>query len=82
MQPRYTLIKLREDNKWVQKDLADKLDVSQQYISQMESGRRKPTLIVAKKLEGLYKTPMEILFPDIFLNIHTTERNAKSIKTT
>ena len=81
MQPRHTLIKLRENNGWVQKDLAEELDVSQQYISQLESGRRKPTLVVARKLENIYDTRMEILFPDIFLSFETTKCNKNKIET-
>ena len=62
-------------------DLAEELDVSQQYISQLESGRRKPTLVVARKLENIYETRMEILFPDIFLSFETTKCNKNKIET-
>ena len=39
-------------------------------ISLIETEKRKPTIEIAKRLEILFKTPMEELFPDIFSNIN------------
>lgn len=52
-----------------QKNLAKTIGISQQMVSLIENEKRKPTIEVAKKLEILFKTPMEELFPDIFSNI-------------
>lgn len=74
---RELLIKLREKNELFQEDVADLVDTTQQNISLIENGKRNPSLILAKKLEILFDTPMENLFPDIFLPSDTTKRNVK-----
>lgn len=60
----------RKINKITQNELAEIIGISQQLISLIESGRRKPTIETAKRLEMLFNTPMEELFPDIFDNIN------------
>lgn len=66
---RKSLINKRIENKFTQKNLAEMIGISQQMISLIENERRKPTIEIAKKLEVLFKTPMEELFPDIFSNL-------------
>lgn len=73
MPQRNYLIKLREENELHQEDIAEMLGVTQQTISLLERGRRNPSIKLAKKFEILFSEPMEKLFPDIFLNLETTE---------
>ena len=42
--------KIREEKKYTQQQLADKLDVSRQTVCRWENGSRCPDLITAKKL--------------------------------
>lgn len=79
MNERTILIDKRKNKGWLQEDAAIKLGVSQQFISLIEQGKRKPSLLLAKNMEKLYDTPMEELFPDIFLNINTTTCNKNII---
>lgn len=67
---RKVLINKRIKNKITQDRLAQMIGISQQMISLIETGKRRPTIETAKKLEVLFKTPMEELFPDIFSNIN------------
>lgn len=64
---RKVLKEARKDRGLTQKKLALSIGTSQQRISLIETGSRKPTIIMAKNLENFFKIPMEILFPDIFL---------------
>ncbi|WP_158219998.1 helix-turn-helix transcriptional regulator [Tissierella sp. P1] len=64
------MINKRIENKLTQKNLAEIIGISQQMISLIETEKRKPTIEIAKRLEILFKTPMEELFPDIFSNIN------------
>lgn len=72
---RKALIKARVDKGLTQKELALILGTTQQNISLIETSCRKPTIVMAKTLEGYYGIPMEELFPDIFLEINTTNCN-------
>ncbi|TCU64446.1 putative transcriptional regulator [Tissierella praeacuta] len=67
---RKVLINKRIKNKITQDRLAQMIGISQQMISLIETGKRRPTIEIAKKLEVLFKTPMEELFADIFSNIN------------
>ncbi|WMM26703.1 helix-turn-helix transcriptional regulator [Tissierella sp. MB52-C2] len=75
MNKRKFLIDKRKNNQWSQEYVAKKLNTTQQLISFIEQGKRNPSLIIAKGFEEIYETPMEKLFPDIFLNNNTTKRN-------
>lgn len=79
MNTRNKLINKRKYNGWSQEEVANKLGISQQLISLIEQGKRNPSLKMAKNMELLYETPMEELFPDIFLKLHTTNCNNKII---
>ena len=72
---RKTLINLRQKINLTQNDLADDLGVAQQTISQLENGSRDPSLKLAKKIELYFDTPMEEIFPDLFNNLNTTQRD-------
>jgi len=46
-----------------QKELADKLEMSKSYISEIESGNRTPSLDVVERYSALFKIPVSsILF--------------------
>lgn len=75
MLKREYLIKLREKNDWLQEDVANKTGTTQQTVSLLENGKRNPSIKLAKSFEILFKEPMEKLFPDIFLSMHTTKCN-------
>lgn len=45
-----TIRRLRERRGWQQKDLARAAGLSKPYISQLESGARQPSAVVAKAL--------------------------------
>jgi putative transcriptional regulator len=74
---REEMIKERDKRQWKQEYLAGLLGTTQQNISLIENGKRKPTIRLARKIEQLYNRPMEELFPDIFFTTHTTKRNVK-----
>lgn len=67
---RKLLINMRIKNQYTQKQVAEMIGISQQMISLIETGKRRPTIEIAKKLEVLFNTPMEELFSDIFSNIN------------
>lgn len=48
------IIQARLDAGLTQEDVANKLDVTQSYISKFESGQRKIDLIVLKRLARIY----------------------------
>lgn len=75
---RTLLTYLREKEGWKQDELAEVLNVSQQTISLIETGKRNPSIKLAKKYEILFQKSMEELFPDIFLDIKTTKCNRVS----
>ncbi|MGE8004343.1 helix-turn-helix transcriptional regulator [Lysinibacillus sp. NPDC093216] len=56
---RNTLVSLRKNKNWTQRDLAEIMQVSQQAVSEWEQGTRSPTFKKAKKLADLFETPIE-----------------------
>ncbi len=48
--------KLREARGWSQEDYADRAGIHRTYVSDIERGRRNPTISVIEKLAG----PLEI----------------------
>ncbi len=66
---RKTLKKLRIDNGYTVGKFAKTIGISKPYYYKIESGERNPNIKLAKKLEIVLNTPMEILFPDIFEGI-------------
>ena len=63
---RTTLIEAR--GKRTQMDVANEMGISQKYLSKLELGQRTPSLKIAIKIASYYKSSVEVLFPDIFLN--------------
>jgi len=55
------LRELREQTGISQNDLADQIDVERSYISQIESGRRNPSIDVQKKLAQVLGTTLDDL---------------------
>lgn len=53
---------LREEKKLLQRDLAEKLDVSRQTIISIENGRYNPSLELAFKLSKIFERPIEKIF--------------------
>lgn len=44
------LVNFRKEKGWSQKELSDKAGVSQTYISELEAGKKQPTVLIALKL--------------------------------
>lgn len=58
-----SLKQLRENNKLLQKEVALKVEISQQAYSLIESGKVLPSLTVAEKISRVFnKTINEIFF--------------------
>ncbi|SMX44405.1 helix-turn-helix transcriptional regulator [Actibacterium lipolyticum] len=55
---------LRQERKWSQANLADKLGVSRQTVNALERGRYDPSLPLAFKIARLFDLAIE----EIFLN--------------
>ena len=61
--------KYRDANKLTQQELANKLKVSRQLISFIESGKRPITPQNAKDWESILGIPRERLCPEIFRRV-------------
>lgn len=57
-----TLKEMREDKKMSQKDLGTKIGVSQETISQYESGNRRPTITTSKKIADIFGITLDDFF--------------------
>ncbi len=55
---------LRAERDWSQADLAERLQVSRQSVNAIETGKYDPSLPLAFKLAGLFKTSIEAIFMD------------------
>lgn len=75
MNVRKRMVEERKRRNWFQEEVASKLNITQQSISQIEQGKRTPSLKLAKNIADIYEIPINELFPDIFLDINTTECN-------
>ena len=47
--------RLRQENGWSQEDYADRAGIHRTYVSDIERGRRNPTVTVVEKLAGPFK---------------------------
>lgn len=70
---REKLISLREERGLSQTELAECIGTTQQTISWLENGRRKPNVYLAISLQNFFRVKVEELFPDIFLGANTTK---------
>jgi len=56
---------LRAMRNWSQADLAERLDVSRQTVTALETGKYDPSLPLAFKIAHLFQLPVEQIFePD------------------
>ncbi|UNK80351.1 helix-turn-helix domain-containing protein [Sphingopyxis granuli] len=46
---------LRQEKGWSQEDYADRADIHRTYVSDIERGRRNPTITVVEKLAGPFE---------------------------
>ena len=56
------LREIRDERRWTQADLAERVGVSRQTINSIETGRFEPSLSLALKLARLIDGPVEALF--------------------
>lgn len=49
--------RLREAKGWSQEDYADRAGIHRTYVSDIERGRRNPTITVVEKLAGPFAIP-------------------------
>lgn len=50
--------KLREEKGWSQEDYADRAGIHRTYVSDIERGRRNPTITVVEKLAAPFNVPV------------------------
>lgn len=62
----HPLERYRQDKGLTQPDLAKKLSVTNGYISLLENGLRKPSPVLAKKIERILGIPRAQLRPDLW----------------
>lgn len=61
------LLKAREKQGLTQKQIAEKLGISESYYCQLENGKRRMSLPVALQIAAILKTtPNDIFWPDNF----------------
>lgn len=53
---------LRENKRWTQADLAEKMDISTNYLSSIERGKENPTLDMLLRFSDAFKVEMWELF--------------------
>ncbi len=53
---------LRENKGWTQENLAERMDISSNYLSSIERGQENPTLDMLIKISGALKVEMWELF--------------------
>lgn len=62
MHPGYIIKLLRTAERMQQAKLAEKIDVSNSYLSLIESGKKVPTIAVLKKVSEIFHVPVALLF--------------------
>jgi transcriptional regulator with XRE-family HTH domain len=61
----------REAQGWTQRELAKRLEVTQNYIPAMELGNRNPSADLRQKMMQLFKCDFEDLFTVVMVNPNT-----------
>ena len=56
---------LRKQRKWSQFELSLRAEVNKNYISDLEKGRRNPTLLVLEKIADAFGITLEYLFKGV-----------------
>ena len=59
------IVYLRKQKGWSQLDLAIESDVNRNYLSDLENGRRNPTIDVLEKIANALGVTLEFLFKGI-----------------
>ncbi len=57
---------LRNESRWSQAELAERLDVSRQSVNSIETGKYVPSLPLAFKIARLFGRPIEAIFSDSY----------------
>ena len=65
----------REANGWTQRELAKRLDVTQNYIPALELGTRNPGPDLRQKMMKLFKCDFEDLFTVVMVNPTTKKED-------
>lgn len=65
-QYRVHLIQLRKEQGYTRAELANKLGVSEVYISKIERGERTPSIRLMLAFQEFYGVPLQELFADEF----------------
>ncbi|MBR8663489.1 helix-turn-helix transcriptional regulator [Bacillus paralicheniformis] len=63
---RKRLIEERFKRGWTQKQVSERLGLSEVYVRKIERGTRNPGRETMLKFETLYSVPDRLLFPDLF----------------
>ncbi|MGO4899828.1 helix-turn-helix transcriptional regulator [Bacillus sp. GM2] len=63
---RKRLIEERSKKGWSQKQVSERLGLSEIYVRKIERGTRNPGRETMLKFEMLYSVPDRLLFPDLF----------------
>jgi transcriptional regulator with XRE-family HTH domain len=74
----YALKLLRTSHDFSQKELAQKLKVSSSYLSEIESGKKTPSLVLLERYGELFEVPVSSI---VFLaeNIERQPQNRKAL---
>ena len=65
----------REQQGWTQRELAKKLEVTQNYIPAMELGNRNPSADLRQRMMKLFKCDFEDLFTVVMVNPTTKKED-------
>ena len=55
---------LRAERNWTQADLAERLEISRQSVTAIETGKYDPSLPLAFRIARLFGQPIESIFED------------------
>jgi len=76
---RERLILERQKNDWTQKQVAEKLQISEVYVRKIEKGERNPGRETMLKFERLFSISDRLLFPDLFFANNDTDCIIKNV---
>lgn len=77
MEKRNNLVIERNKLNLTQKEVAEKIGISEVMVRKLEAGNRNPSSETAKKIAIFYEKELDYLFPDIFL-INFDTKHTKS----
>lgn len=70
------LIAYRSANKLTQQALAERLKTSPGYLHDIETGRRKPSPVLAVRIEHVTGIPRSDIRPDVFASVIPAQGDA------